>query len=328
MNYVILGSNGFSGSHLVDALLTDPSNRVVGISRSSEKAALYLPYRARNSGSFWFHQCDIVRDFPSLLRVLDRIRPECIVNYAALTEVYQSSLTPVEYFETNTLAVVRLCDELRKRDYLKGFVQISSAEIYGSCDRPVDESTPPCPTTAYAASKAAADAYLLSLFKHQGFPVLIIRSTNVYGRHQQLYKIIPRTIIRLRRGERVELHDGGRFIRPFVHIRDACRGVLKAIERGTPGSIYHFSPDSNRSVAEVVRKICERMGRDFHEWTVSVEERTGHDLRYWLDCSKAATELGWHPQIPFEEGLDEVIRWIEDNWEEVSKEPHAYVHRT
>lgn len=325
VKYAIIGSNSFSGSHLVDELLGD-SNWVVGISRSPEKSALYLPYKARESGNFEFHQCDI-RDSDKLMALLDRIRPDYVVNYAAQTEVYQSTLTPVEYFETNTLAVVRLCHELRSREWLKCYVQISSAEIYGDCEIPVREGAPLRPTTPYAASKAAADFYLLAAHKHQRFPVIIVRSTNVYGRGQQLYKVIPRAIIRLMKGQKVELHSGGTFVRPFLYIRDACRGVLKAIQAGSPGNIYHFAPPQNKSVAEVVQRICRRLGHDFRESTVDVEERTGHDLRYSLDWYRARHNLGWYPRVSFDQGLDAVIEWIEDNWEEIEKEPQAYVHK-
>ena len=334
MRYVILGSNSFSGSHLMDELLSNQDNSVYGISRSPEKSALYLPYKARaDRGNYEFRQCNIVHEFEKLVRMLDVIQPECIINYAALTEVYQSHQTPVEYFETNTMAMVKLCHELSlgtqhlRQKYLKCYIHISSAEVYGSCEKPVDESTPPHPTTPYAVSKATADDYLTTLFKHSGFPVIIIRSTNVYGKHQQLYKIIPRTVIKLMQGKKIELHDGGNFVRPFIHVTDAARGVIAAIERGKPGNIYNFSTECNLSIEEVVKLICQKMGKDFESSTVSVEERTGHDRRYWLDYSKANKKLAWYPFIPFERGLDEVISWIEDNWEEVLKEPQSYIHK-
>lgn len=328
MKYVILGSNSFTGSHLVDELLANPENSVVGISRSPEKSALYLPYKARQTTNYEFHQCDIVREFERLIHLLDEIRPECIINYVALTEVHQSHLTPEEYFETNTLAVVRLCQKLLQRHYLKSYVHISSAEVYGNCEKPVEESRPPNPTTPYAISKAAADAYLLTLFKHYQFPVIIIRSTNVYGKHQQLYKIIPRALIRLALGQKIELHDGGTFVRPFIHVRDACRGVVSAINRGSSGNIYHFSAEIDSSITMVVRLICQKMGRDFVESTVPVQERTGHDRRYSLDYSKAIRELDWQPEIPFDQGIEQVITWIGENWEEILKEPLTYVHRS
>lgn len=325
--YAVLGSNCFTASCLVDLLLEDTSSQVIGISRSPEKSALYLPYKLRDTRNFRFYQVDMVRQPEKLISLLDEIRPDYIINFAALSEVFQSHQTPVEYFNINTLAVVKLCHQLRSRDYLKCYVHTSSAEIYGPCQKPVTELAPPNPTTPYAVSKAAADDYLLTLYRHFNFPVIIIRSTNVYGKHQQLFKIIPRTVIYLKKGQKIELHGGGKVARHFIHVRDVERGVIRAMRHGKPGNIYNFDLDFNHSIADVVGMICQRMGYDFQESTVAVEGRPGQDSCYLLDSSKARRELGWAPEIPFEEGLEEVISWVNDNWPEILKEPLVYVHK-
>ncbi len=325
--YAVIGSNCFSASDLVDALLEDPSNLVVGISRSPEKSDLYLPYKGRQTENFKFYQLDIVHQPDELISLLDEIEPAYIINYAALSEVYISNQSPLDYFNINTSAVVNLCNQLRTRKYLKFYVHISSAEIYGSCEKPVTESAPLNPTTAYAVSKAAADFYLLTAFKHFGFPVIIIRSTNVYGKHQQLYKIIPRTAIYLTEGKKIEMHGGGKVVRVFIHIRDVSQGIIKAMQYGKPGNIYHFSTDNRDSVAEVVERMCQLMGFDFKASTVIVEERPGQDSHYLLDYSKSKNELGWCPQVLFDDGLKEVISWVKNNWQEISREPHNYIHK-
>ena len=325
--YAVIGSNCFSASDLVDALLEDPSNLVVGISRSPEKSALYLPYKARQPENFKFYQLDIVHQPDELISLLDEIEPAYIINYAALSEVYISNQSPLDYFNINTSAVVNLCNQLRTRKYLKFYVHISSAEIYGPCEKPVTVSAPLNPTTAYAVSKAAADLYLLTAFKHFGFPVIIIRSTNVYGKHQQLYKIIPRTAIYLTEGKKIEMHGGGKVVRVFIHIRDVSRGIIKAMQYGKPGNIYHFSTDNRDSVAEVVERMCQLMDCDFKASTVIAEGRPGQDPHYLLDYSKSKNELGWSPQVPFDDGLKEIISWVRDNWQEISREPHAYIHK-
>jgi len=325
--YVVIGSNCFSGSDLVDALLEDPSNFVVGISQSPEKSSLYLPYKAHQRENFKFYQLDLVRQPDELISLLDEIEPAYIINYAALSEVFISNQSPVDYFNINTSAVVNLCNQLRTRKYLKFYVHISSAEIYGPCQKPVTESAPLNPTSAYAASKAAADFYLLTAFKHFSFPVIIIRSTNVYGKYQQLFKIIPKTAIYLTEGKKIELHRRGKPIRPFIHIRDVSRGVIKAMQYGKPGNIYHFSTDNHYSVGEVVQKMCELMGHDFKACTVPVKGRPHQDSKYLLDYSKSKIELGWSPQVPFDDGLKEVISWVRDNWQEISGEPHTYIHK-
>jgi len=324
--YVVLGSNCFTGSHIVDALLNDPSNQVIGVSRSPEPKDLFLPYKRRQAANFQFYQIDLVRGFAPLVRLLDEVKPQVVINVAALSEVALSNERPVEYFDINTLAVVKLCNYLRTCSYLERYVHISSAEVFGSCDLPVTEEALFNPSTPYAVSKAAADMYLNALIKNFGFPAVLIRSTNVYGKHQQLFKIIPRTVIYLKLGKVIELHGGGKSIKSFIHIRDVVQGLRLAIERGRPGA-YHFTVVSPQTIADVVYQICRWMGYDAGRATRVVGERLGQDARYWLDCSKANRELGWAPQVPFEQGVREVIEWVETHWAAIQQEPLVYVHK-
>ncbi len=325
---LVIGSNCFTGSHFVDALLADPDQFVVGISRSPEKSALYLPYKARERRNFEFYQIDLVRQPNALQSLLDELQPSVAIHVAALSEVALSNFSPVEYFQTNTVGAVTLCNFLRTRSYLKQYIHISSAEIYGSCDRPVKETDPFRPSTPYAVSKAAADMYLATLVKNFNFPVITVRSTNVYGKHQQLYKIIPRTVMAIKQGKKVQLHGGGRAAKSFVHVRDVVRGGLTAMRAGSPpGSVYHFSVPSERTISKIVRRVAELMGKRFEEVAEPVEERLGQDSRYLLDCTKAKQELGWEPQVPFDQGLKEVIDWLESSWDQLAKEPLVYEHK-
>ncbi len=323
---VVLGSNCFSGSHMVDLLLEHGAQQVLGISRSPEKSALYLPYLGKAPGRYQFHQINMTQAIPDLLALLDRVKPAVIINFAALSEVFQSNETPSEYFRINTQAVVDLCSALRQRAYLKQYIHVSSAEVYGHAKGHVREDAPVDPTSAYAASKAAADLYLLTLFRRFNFPVRIIRSTNVYGRHQQLFKIIPRTIIYLKQGKKIPLHGGGSAVRVFIHIRDVCAGILACMQKGRSGGIYHFATDFSHDIAWVVRFIAQQMGQNFQQVTEISGERAGQDDAYWLDCRLSAEELGWQPQISFTQGVTETIDWIEANWQAIRDEPHVYRH--
>lgn len=322
----MIGSNSFTGSHIVDALLADASRRVIGVSRSPEYKALFLPYKQRAPGNFQFCQIDIVTRFHELVCLLEEVRPQIVINVAALSEVGLSNEQPVEYFETNTVAVVKLCNYLRKRSFLERYVHVSSAEVYGSCQRSVSEETLFNPSTPYAASKAAADMYLNTLLRNFDFPTTLIRSTNVYGKHQQLFKIIPRTVIYLKLGKTIDIHGGGVAAKSFVHIRDVVRGLMLAIDRGDSGT-YQFSVPNEQSIAAIIRLICVWMGYDFDSATRSVGERLGQDARYLLDCSKARQDLDWEPQVSFEEGVQEVIAWIGSNWDQVIQESLVYQHR-
>ncbi len=325
--FIVLGSNCFTGSHIVDRLLSLPGATVIGLSRSPEKSALYLPYRQNpNLSRFRFEQIDIVQQPKRLLRLLEQARPQYVINVAALSEVFQSHLTPTEYFKVNTTAVVRVADYLRKQPWLKRFFHISSAEVYGPCSEPVTESAPPRPTTPYAASKAAADFYLLSAFERFHFPVTLIRSTNVYGPYQQLYKIIPRALIRLRKDEKIYLHGGGQAIRPFLHIRDLVEGIWRLLGHPDPKPIYHFSSAQEWPISKVVRFLCEKRGKEFSDLTIYANDRTTQDSRYALDFSQAQRDLAWNPEIDFERGVEETMDWVDSHWTEIQREPQEYIH--
>ena len=321
----VIGSNCFTGSHFVAALLDIPDVEVLAISRSQQPHTVFLPYDTNHS-RLEFHRIDIVEESDRLAELLNLEKPDRIINVAALSEVALSIERPVEYYAINTLAVVRLSDTLTRRDWLERYVHISSAEIYGSCPNAVAEDRPFRPSTPYAASKAAADLHLETVARAKGLPITVVRSTNVYGRHQQLFKIIPRTVINLKLGRPIELHGGGKAIKSFVHIRDVVRGALLAMEQQVDGA-FHFSVPSDDTIADVVRMVCDHMGCDFDQHTIMVDERQGQDSRYWLDCSKAKQLLDWTPGVPFGDGLSETIDWIEQHWEQIQQLPMTYEHK-
>ena len=270
MKTAVLGSNSFSGSDFIDLLLEDSANEVLGISRSPEKSALFLPYLRHRAARFHFHQADLNGDAPGILERLRVFGPDFIVNFAAQSEVAPSWENPEQWFRTNAVALAALCNALRKMPGLGRFVQISSPEVYGTC-RGIDETAPLNPSTPYAASKAAADLFLFTLVKNFRFPLVMVRSTNVYGAHQQLWKIIPRSIIYLKMDQKIPLHGGGKAVRSFIHVRDISRGELAVLEKGRPGAVYHLSPETGCPVREIVQMICKAMGKDF-SWNASAEK--------------------------------------------------------
>lgn len=325
---VVIGSNSFSGSDFVDLLLEEGRYEVIGISRSPEKSRLFLPYLDRPDLSrFRFEQMDLNRDMARLLEMLAAERPEYVVNFAAQSEVAPSWEHPEQWFQTNAVAVAALGNFLKDQKWLERYVHISSPEVYGTTEGVVTEDHPIDPTTPYAASKAAGDLMLSTLVKNFDFPLVSIRATNVYGAHQQLFKIIPRTIVYLKMGRRIELHGGGTAVKSYIHIRDVSRGELAAMERGRSGLLYHLSPDGGVEVRQVVRAICDRMGRDFDESTVAVEERLGQDRAYVIDSSRARDSLGWTTEVSLEAGIDGVVEWIEREWDAIEREPLDYVHK-
>lgn len=324
----VLGSNSFSGQDFIDLLLDDPENEVIGTSRSSEKPAWQLRYRERpTTERFRFFQLDMNRDMDQLLQLLDREQPDWIVNFAAQSEVAPSWDHPDQWFETNTVALAKLVNHLRDATWLERYLHISSPEAYGTCTGTVTEETPDNPSTPYAASKAAADMLLSTYHRQFGFPLVTVRATNVYGARQQLFKIIPRTLIALRRGDKVQLHGGGSAVKSYIHIRDVSRGELAILRDGRVGERYHLSPDEGVSIRELVRQLAAREGRTLEEVAEDVAERPGQDAAYVIDSTKARKELGWSMAISLDEGLDEVASWVDRHWESIAREPVAYEHK-
>lgn len=326
---LVLASNSFTGSHFIDHLLGSTDAEVVGVSRSVEYDSVLLPYRYRKnvSARFTFYQLDVNRDLEEILNLADTFRPDLVVNFAAQGEVRNSWNWPEEWFETNCMSVVRFTSELGKRDYVKKYVSISTPEVYGNTGLDTVENETYRPSTPYAVSKLAGDLHVQSMFKRFGFPAVFTRSANLYGIHQQLYRIIPRSVIYLKLGKTLTLHGGGEAERAFIHARDVANATLLAAEHGGLGEVYHVAPEGElRSIASVVSLVCGMMGKKMEDAVEFVDENFGQDARFSMDAGKARRELAWRPNISFEAGLEEIIAWINDNWEVISTKCLDYVH--
>ncbi len=323
--FIVIGSNSFSGAHLVDLLLENKNNEVIGIDRQ-EKGPLFLPYLRHNSPLFHYFNFDLNHDTDAIADLIMTAQPHYIINFAALSEVAPSWEHPDQWYETNVVALTRLINKIKQLPSLKKYTHISSPEVYGTCEGNVTEESPMNPTTPYAASKAAADFSLLTFYKNFNFPLVLMRATNVYGENQQLFKIIPRTIIYQKMGRKIPLHGGGVAVKSYIHIKDVSRGYLAGALLGRPGEIYHLSPDKGIAVRDAVATICKHMGTKFEDAVSIVEERLGQDKAYVIDSSKARREFGWYPVITMEQGLKSTVAWVEQYWDEIQTQPLEYIH--
>jgi dTDP-glucose 4,6-dehydratase len=328
--FFVIGSNSFTGASFVDFLLTQ-GNEVMGTSRSAELPPVFLPYRWTNQrpagAKFTFRQLDLNKDTDALVAGIGDFRPDYVVNFAAQSMVAESWLHPDQWYQTNVVANVRLHERIRQFAFIKKYVHVTTPEVYGSCSGNVTENAPFNPSTPYAASRAACDLHLMTFFKNYKFPVVFTRSANVYGPGQQLYRIIPRTILFIKTGRKLQLHGGGRSVRSFIHARDVADGTLRVAQHAPPGEAYHFSTDLYVSIRELVERICARLGVKFDDVVEVVGDRPGKDAAYLLDSTKARTTLGWKDSISLDQGIDETIGWIANNLEELKIQPFDYIHR-
>lgn len=324
--YAVIGSNSFSGASFVKHLCKD-GHQVLGISRSAELHPVFLAYAGQTNGKFSFQQFDLNHDLKLICSALGDFRPDYIVNFAAQGMVAQSWDRPGDWFQTNTVATIKLHDELRKFDWLKKYVHVSTPEVYGSCEGCVKEDHPFSPSTPYAVSRAAADLSLISFIKAYNFPVVFTRAANVFGEHQQLYRIIPRTILYFLTSNKLQLHGGGTSVRSFIHIDDICEGTERAAECGKTGEVFHFATKQNISIRSLVELIALRLSVKFDDHVELVGERLGKDTAYLLDCSLSYNRLNWKPKISLDEGLVRTTQWVSENLNELLRRPQDYIHK-
>lgn len=327
--FVVLGSNSFSGSHFTEYLLKR-GHHVLGVSRSTEPHAVFLPYQNVENYSqlFDFLKGDLNSDHLEIVRRIQDFAPDYVVNFAAQGMVAQSWQKPEDWYQTNVVGQVRLHDAIRTLASLKKYVHVTTPEVYGSTDGWVKESNQFSPTTPYAVSRASCDLHLRSFYGAYEFPVVFTRAANVYGPGQQLYRIIPRALFCARTGDKVSLHGGGTSVRCFIHVRDVADATYQIAFHGKPGDSFHISTRDQISIRALVERISMITGIQFDDLVEMSEDRLGKDQAYLLDSSKLRNDLGWCDTVSLEAGLQETLSWVDNNLEILREQPQTYIHKT
>ncbi len=325
--YFVLGSNSFSGANFC-AHLKSQGCDVIAASRSPEPHNAFLPYKwDENGNDVAFHQLDLNDDLEKIIQLVKSEKPQIIINFASQSMVGESWLHPGDWFRTNALSTVLLHEELRKLSFIEKYVHISTPEVYGSTSGFVNEDHVMNPSTPYAVSRAAADMSLKSYFKAYEFPVVFTRAANVYGEGQQLYRILPRTILFALTGKKLQLHGGGTSERSFIHIDDVSRATLKIAQDGTVGDVYHISTKELISIRGLVEKACEMVNVNPTDVIEIVGERQGKDQTYSLDDTKLRTQLNWSDTVSLETGIQKTIDWVRAHLDDLVEQPQAYQHK-
>ena len=325
--YLILGSNSYSGATFAEYLAA-AGHDVLATSRSDEAHPAFLPYKwQKRPGQVRFKRIDLNHDLEGLKALLASERPTHVVNFAAQSMVGESWLYPDHWMMTNVVSTVRLHELLRNYDGLERYVHVTTPEVYGSTEGWVKENAPFNPSTPYAVSRAAGDMSLRTYFANYQFPVLFTRAANVYGPGQQLYRIVPRTIVAAMGGQKLRLDGGGKSVRVFIHMTDVSDATLKIARAGTLGDTYHISGYELVSIRTLVEMILKRLGKSFEDCVEVGPERPGKDTAYTLDSLKLRTELGWRDTISLEQGVDDVIRWADRFSADLTKLPAKYEHK-
>ena len=325
--YAILGAGGSFGIHTAFYLLdhADPK-KVIGIGRNPLRPEPFS-LNVEKRRNFRYHAYHITYEMDSVLELLDREKPQVIINYAAQGEGAVSWKKSWRFFETNSMALAKLSEELMSRDYLERFIQIGTSELYGSVDFAATETTPIQPTSPYAASKAAFDMYLISVHRYLKFPMNIIRPSNAYCPGQLLHRVIPKTVICGLTGQKLPLQGGGRAEKSYIHARDLARAIHLVSEKAPAGAVYNAGPAEPTSIRRVVELTAQALGMPFEQVCEMTGDRLGQDSRYWLDSSAIRKDVGWEPEIGWEEGLREMVDWGRKYLDQLRDWPMDYVLR-
>lgn len=321
MTLLVTGGAGFIGSNFIFYWLQHhPEDRVVCLDKLTYAGNLATLAPVMDHPKFRFVRGDIC-DRGTVDRIFEEEHPQAVVNFAAESHVDRSIQAPEIFLQTNVLGTQVLLDACRSHGGVR-FHQVSTDEVYGDLplDRPdllFTEDSPLRPSSPYSASKAGADLLALAYFRTYGLPVTVSRCSNNYGPYQFPEKLIPRMIVRALAGKTLPVYGGGENVRDWLHVDDHCTALDCILHSGKAGEVYNIGGHSERTNLEIVGLICHRLEVP-SEQVVHVADRKGHDKRYAIDSGKLAQQLGWHPQVPFEAGMEATINWHLDHrywWE-------------
>jgi dTDP-glucose 4,6-dehydratase len=313
MRLLVTGGAGFIGSNFVrkvfDQTLTGFSRITVLDKLTYAGSKNNLELVAQNENYSFFHG-DICN--PSLINSLIS-EVDAIINFAAESHVDRSIQSSAEFIHTNVTGVQVLLDAIKASNRNIRFVQVSTDEVYGSINSGSwNEDSPLLPNSPYSASKAGGELLARAYHRTHGLDVVITRCSNNYGTHHFPEKLIPLFITNLLEGKKVPVYGAGENVRDWLHVDDHCRGIYAVLMNGKSGDVYNIGGGRELTNNEITSRILEAMGAN--ESSIEyVEDRKGHDLRYSVDWTKINRELGYEPQVNFEDGLKQTINWYREN---------------
>jgi len=314
MKVLITGGAGFIGGNFVRHQLEHrPEDSFVCLDALTYAGNLSSLEEAMRRPNFRFVRGDI-SDRDAVGRLFSQERPDALVNFAAESHVDRSIGDPALFLRTNAVGAQVLLDACRAHG--ASFLQISTDEVYGDLplegDSAFTEGSPLRPSSPYSASKASADLLALAYFRTYGLPVTVARASNNFGPWQFPEKLIPKLIARALQNRPLPLYGHGGHVRDWLYVGDCVRALDEILRRGQPGEVYNVGGGNPRANLDVARAVLRALERP-ESLIAFVPDRPGHDARYALDCAKIRRELGWVPEISFEDGIESTVRWYVDH---------------
>jgi len=329
----VTGGAGFIGSAVVRHLIDHTEATVVTIDTLTYAGHRENLAPVAEHSRHHFEQEDIT-DAPAMHRLFRAYEPDGVLHLAAESHVDRSIDGPAAFVQTNVVGTQVLLEAARTHWEEQGkpedfrFLHVSTDEVYGELGETgaFTEETPYDPSSPYSASKAGADHLVRAWHHTYGLPILITNCSNNYGPYQHPEKLIPVVILSALDGESIPVYGDGKNVRDWLYVEDHVRALLRVLTDGQVGETYNVGGRCEKENIAVVREICDILDdrqpdavEGGHRSLITfVEDRPGHDWRYAIDPNKIEDELGWSPQVDFEEGLRRTVRWYVEHRDWVS----------
>lgn len=333
MKILITGGAGFIGSAVVRRAVSQ-GHQVVNVDALTYAANLANVASVADNPLYTFEKADI-RDRTALDLILLKHMPDIIMHLAAESHVDRSIDGPSDFIETNITGTFNLLEAARKywnkAQNPIGFRihHVSTDEVFGSL--PEDptlqftETTPYDPRSPYSASKAASDHLVRAWHETYGLPIVLSNCSNNYGPYHFPEKLVPVIILNALANKALPIYGNGNNIRDWLFVEDHAEALLMVATKGEIGRSYNIGGKNERTNLQMVQTICGILDRlkprkagPYSELITFVADRPGHDIRYAIDPTRICTELGWHPSVTVEEGLERTVQWYlnnEDWWQ-------------
>ena len=313
MHVLVTGAAGFIGSNFVRMIAAGvfpQISQITVLDKLTYAGIIANLDQAKTMSGYSFVEGDICNN--ELIKGLIE-NVDAVVNFAAESHVDRSIAGAADFVQTNIVGVQTLLDACKATGRELRFLQVSTDEVYGSTERGSwTEESPLLPNSPYSASKAGGELLARSYNRTHGLDVVITRCSNNYGPFHFPEKLIPLFITNLMEGKQVPVYGSGKNIRDWLHVDDHCRGIYAVLTEGKSGHAYNIGGGRELTNLEITHMILDAMGADENSIQF-IEDRKGHDLRYSVDWSKARNELGYEPQVRFEQGLTQTIQWYKDH---------------